>query len=144
MIKIEHGAADLRIERHLNWEKKVVIAKDFEPEVLAEVAYHTRGGQFMKGSRDLHVRERASWAVFGPGKPRIRAYKPLKHTVLSQSKVPYQNPALLKCASRRQIVRNFLPAGSATRSARPASARVPVSFCRAGCVSPWTEPGTPL
>lgn len=66
----------------MNWETKVVIANDFEPEPLAEVTYHA-GGRFIRSSQDRPIREQAARAVCVRAEPNIRFGKLLRDNVLT-------------------------------------------------------------
>lgn len=57
-----------------------MIAKDFEPDPLAEVTCHA-AGRFMENSKDLPVCKRLAWAVFAPGMLCIRVVRLLKQSV---------------------------------------------------------------
>lgn len=75
-----------------------MIAKDFGPDTLAEVAYHA-SGRFMERTRELQVGERASRAEMEPGGLLIRARVLLKHLILSERTVTIHAPELRKCAA---------------------------------------------
>lgn len=118
-----------------------MIAKDFEPDLLAEVMYHD-GGRFMGSSQNLPIRESAAATVPLPGEPGIRLNKLLQDPLFSIRAVAVPGYALPEWANLPERVSlsvggqcNLIAIGrySATLSSRVS-----------GCTSSWTEPGTPL